>query len=85
MKSPATPGRRRPVRGEIPARLARVEACRLDIDAPDRFRWVVFIPNPERQSLRALAAHVRDACTRPQALRRGKGMRAATVILVGEP
>ena len=58
---------------------------RLDIDAPDRFRWVVFIPNPERQSLRALAAHVRDACTRPQALRRGKGMRAATVILVGEP
>ena len=71
--------------GSWKARLARVEACRLEIDAPDRFRWVVFIPSPERQSLRALTSHLRDACTRPRSLRRGKGMRVATVVLVAEP
>ncbi len=71
--------------GSWKARLARVEACRLEIDAPDRSRWVVFIPNPEGQSLRALTAHLSDVCTRPRSPLRGLGMKVATVVLVGEP
>ena len=71
--------------GSWKVRLAAVGACRLEIDGPDRTRWVVFIPNPEVQSLRALTAHLRDTCTRPRPPRRGRGVRVATVVLVGEP
>jgi len=70
--------------GTWKARLAAVEACRVEIAAPDRTRWVVFIPNPGRQSLRALTAHLRDTCTLPRSPRRGR-VRAATLVLVGEP
>jgi hypothetical protein len=71
--------------GSWKARLAAVGACRVEIDGPDRTRWVVFIPNPEGQSLRALTAHLRDACTRPRSPGRRSGVRVATVVLVGEP
>lgn len=71
--------------GSWRARVAGVEACRLEMSGPDRSRWVVFIPDPERQTLRALTAHLTDACRRPRSLLPGRSTRVATVVLVGEP
>lgn len=71
--------------GPWKARLAGVEVCRLEIDGPDRSRWVVFIPNPDARSLRALTAHLRDACTRPPSPPRDRGRRVSAVVIVGEP
>jgi hypothetical protein len=71
--------------GSWKARVAGVEACRIEISGPDRSRWVVFIPDPERQTLRALTAHLTDACRRPRSLLPGRSTRVATVVLLGEP
>jgi hypothetical protein len=71
--------------GSWKARVAGVKACRMDIAGPDRSRWIVFIPNPERQSFRALTAHLVDACRRPRLVQSGRSTREAIVVLVGEP
>ena len=70
--------------GRWTARIAPVDAYRVEIAAPDGFRCLAFIPNPGTQERPAMARRLRDACRRPQARSGLTRWRRAWVLVTEE-
>jgi hypothetical protein len=70
--------------GHWSARIAPLEAFRVEIAAPDGFRWLAFIPDPRRQGAKAVARRLKDACRqRPSPSRLARWKKAWIIVTEG--